>query len=141
MSVREVRGNADAALRGIWTKREVTRMKTVPRRLRVLGGGPVGVEMAQAVHRLGGEVALVNGARNLLFHDARPLGEALAQVLREEGIELFLGATAAVARREGDEYVLDLDDGNKLSGDRSLGRHRPSVRHRQPRPRNDWRGG
>ena len=104
-------------LKGIWTNREVTGMKTVPRRLLVLGGGSVGVEMAQAVHRLGGEVRLVEGAPNLLVHEAKPLGEALAQVLREEGIELFL---AAAARREGDEYILELDDGNRLSGDRLL---------------------
>jgi pyruvate/2-oxoglutarate dehydrogenase complex dihydrolipoamide dehydrogenase (E3) component len=140
MSVTEVRGDADAALREIWTNREVTGMKTVPRRLLLFGGGPIGVEMAQAVHRLDGEVALVNGPPNLLFHDARPLGEALAQVPREEAIELFLDAAAA-ARREGDEYILDLDDGTKLSGDRLLGRHRTSVPDREPRPRNGWRGG
>jgi pyruvate/2-oxoglutarate dehydrogenase complex dihydrolipoamide dehydrogenase (E3) component len=107
-------------LEGIWTNREVTGMKTVPRRLLVLGGGPVGVEMAQAVHRLGGEVALVEGAPNLLVHEAAPLGEALAEVLREEGIELVLGATAAAARRNGEEYVLELDGGKKLHGDRLL---------------------
>jgi pyruvate/2-oxoglutarate dehydrogenase complex dihydrolipoamide dehydrogenase (E3) component len=139
MSVTEVR--YDAALRGVWTNREVTGMKTVPGRLLVFGGGPVGLEMAQAVHRLGGEVALVNGARNLLFHDARPLDEALDQVLRQEGIEPFLGTTAAIARRGGDEYLLDLDDGHKLTGDRLLGRHGPSVPHREPRPREGWRGG
>ena len=50
-------------LEGIWTNREVTGMKAVPRRMLVLGGGPVGVEMAQAVRRFGGEVALVEGAR------------------------------------------------------------------------------
>ena len=49
-------------LEGIWTNREVTGMKAVPRRMLVLGGGPVGVEMAQAVRRFGGEVALVEGA-------------------------------------------------------------------------------
>jgi pyruvate/2-oxoglutarate dehydrogenase complex dihydrolipoamide dehydrogenase (E3) component len=107
-------------LKGIWTNREVTGMKTVPRRMLVLGGGPVGVEMAQAVHRLGGEVTLVEGAANLLFHEAKPLGEALAQILREEGIQLYLDATAAAARREGEEYILELDDGSKLSGDRLL---------------------
>ena len=42
-------------LDGVWTNREVTGMKAVPRRLLVLGGGPVGVEMAQVVRRLGGE--------------------------------------------------------------------------------------
>ena len=50
-------------LDGVWTNREVTGMKAVPRRLLVLGGGPVGVEMAQAVRRLGGEVALVERRR------------------------------------------------------------------------------
>jgi pyruvate/2-oxoglutarate dehydrogenase complex dihydrolipoamide dehydrogenase (E3) component len=95
-------------------------MKTVPRRLLVLGGGPVGVEMAQAVHRLGGEVTLVEGAPNLLFHEAKPLGEALAQILRGEGIELHLGVTAAAARLEDEEYVLELDNGKKLRGDRLL---------------------
>jgi dihydrolipoamide dehydrogenase len=107
-------------LKGIWTNREVTGMKSVPSRLLVLGGGPVGVEMAQAVHRLGGEVVLVEGAPQLLVHESEPLGEALEQVFREEGIELFLGATAAAARQEGDRYILELDDGKKLSGDRLL---------------------
>ena len=49
-------------LDGVWTNREVTGMKAVPRRLLVLGGGAVGVEMAQAVCRLGGAVALVEGS-------------------------------------------------------------------------------
>src|SRR4051794_28354460 len=61
-------------LDGIWTNREVTGMKAVPRRLLVLGGGPVGTEMAQAVRRLGGEVALVEGAEHLLAQEAAPLG-------------------------------------------------------------------
>jgi dihydrolipoamide dehydrogenase len=107
-------------LQGIWTNREVTGMKTVPRRLLVLGGGPVGVEMAQAVRRLGGEVALVESAPNLLAHEPAPLGEALAEVLREDGIELFLGATAAAAERDGEEYVLEVEDGKKLRADRLL---------------------
>jgi pyruvate/2-oxoglutarate dehydrogenase complex dihydrolipoamide dehydrogenase (E3) component len=107
-------------LKGLWTNREVTGMKAVPRRLLVLGGGPVGVEMAQAVHRLGGDVTVVEGAPHLLAHEPARLGEALAEVLRREGIELFLGATASAARLEGDEYVLELDDGSKLRGDRLL---------------------
>ena len=107
-------------LRGLWTNREVTGMNAVPRRLLVLGGGPVGVEMAQAVHRLGGNVTVVEGAPHLLAHEPARLGQALAEVLCAEGIELFLGATASAARLEGDEYVLELDDGSKLRGDRLL---------------------
>ena len=60
-------------------------MKAVPRRLLVLGGGPVGVEMAQAVRRLGGEVALVEGAEHVLAREPAPLGEALGEVLRRDG--------------------------------------------------------
>jgi pyruvate/2-oxoglutarate dehydrogenase complex dihydrolipoamide dehydrogenase (E3) component len=107
-------------LDGIWTNREVTGMKAVPRRLLVLGAGPVGVEMAQAVRRLGGEVALVGGAGYVLPREPAPLGEALGEVLRRDGVELALGVQATAARREGEEYVLVLGDGRELRGDRLL---------------------
>ncbi|MGH9886923.1 MAG: dihydrolipoyl dehydrogenase family protein [bacterium] len=107
-------------LDGVWTNREVTGMKAVPRRLLVLGGGPVGVEMAQAVRRFGGEVMLIEGAAHLLPREPRPLGEALGEVLRRDGIELALGVQATAASREGERYVLTLDDGRTVSGDRLL---------------------
>ena len=107
-------------LEGIWTNREVTGMKQVPRRLLVLGGGPVGVEMAQVVRRFGGEVAVVEGSEHLLAREPAPLGEALAEVLRRDGVELALGQSAASVRREGDDYVLELDGGSTLRGDRLL---------------------
>jgi pyruvate/2-oxoglutarate dehydrogenase complex dihydrolipoamide dehydrogenase (E3) component len=69
-------------LDGVWTNREATSMKAVPRRLLVLGGGPVGVEMTQAVHRLGGEVTLTDVADRVLPREPAPLGDALGQVLR-----------------------------------------------------------
>jgi len=107
-------------LDGIWTNREVTGMKAVPRRLLVLGGGPVGVEMAQAVRRLGGEVVLVEGAERLLSREPAPLGEAVGEVLRRDGVELALGVQATAARREGEDYVLEFDDRPELRGDRLL---------------------
>jgi pyruvate/2-oxoglutarate dehydrogenase complex dihydrolipoamide dehydrogenase (E3) component len=107
-------------LDGVWTNREATAMKAVPRRLLVLGGGPVGVEMAQAVRRLGGEVALVDMAEHVLGREPAPLGQALGEVLRRDGIELVLGATATEARRDGEEYVLDFEDRGELRGDRLL---------------------
>ncbi len=109
-----------AELEGIWTNREVTGMKAVPRRLLILGGGPVGVEMAQAVRRLGGEVALVEAASHLLAHEPTPLGEALGDVLRGDGVELLLGIQATGARRDGEDFVLALDDGREVRGDRLL---------------------
>jgi dihydrolipoamide dehydrogenase len=117
-------------LDGVWSNREATAMTAVPRRLLILGGGPVGVEMAQAVRRLGGEVAIVDRSGHLLAREPAPLGDALAEVLRRDGIEVVLSANTTAARRDGDDYVLELDDGRELRGDRLLvatGR-RPRVR-------------
>jgi len=107
-------------LDGVWTSRDATGMKAVPRRLVVLGGGPVGVEMAQAVRRLGGEAVVTDRAEHLLPREPAPLGEALGETLSREGIELVLGVGAASARRDGDDYVLAFDDGRELRGDRLL---------------------
>jgi len=107
-------------LDGVWTNRDVTGMKAVPRRLLILGGGPVGAEMAQAVRRLGGEVALTEAAAHVLAREPAPLGDALGEELRRDGIELILGVHATAARRDGPDYVLVLDDGRELRGDRLL---------------------
>jgi pyruvate/2-oxoglutarate dehydrogenase complex dihydrolipoamide dehydrogenase (E3) component len=107
-------------LDGVWTSREATAMKAVPRRLVILGAGPVGVEMAQAVSRLGGEAAVADMAEHLLPRESAPLGEALGEALHREGIELVLGVSATEARRDGDDFVLAFDDGRELRGDRLL---------------------
>src|SRR4051794_17859863 len=107
-------------LEGVWGTREATGMKAVPRRLLVLGGGSAGVEMAQVVRRLGGEVVLVEGADHLLPREAAPLGEGLGEALRRDGIELVLGMHASAARRDGQDYVLTFGDGSEQRGDRLL---------------------
>jgi pyruvate/2-oxoglutarate dehydrogenase complex dihydrolipoamide dehydrogenase (E3) component len=117
-------------LDGVWSNREVTSMKAVPRRLLILGAGPVGVEMAQAVLRLGGEAVIVEMGEHVLGREPAPLGEALGAVLSGEGIELVMSANATGARRDGEDYVLEIDDGREMKGDRLLvatGR-RPRVR-------------
>lgn len=107
-------------LPGIWTSRDATGMKAVPRHLLILGGGPVGAEMAQAVRRLGGDVTVVEGGEHLLGHEPAPLGEALGAVLRRDGVELVLGTQATAARLDGRDYVLSVQDGRELRGDRLL---------------------
>jgi dihydrolipoamide dehydrogenase len=107
-------------LDGVWTNREATSMKAIPRRLLILGGGPVGVEMAQAVRRLGGEAVITDMAEHVLGREPAPLGEALGEALRREGIELVLSANTTAARREGEDYVLELDDGRELRGEKLL---------------------
>src|SRR3989440_4036653 len=64
-------------LDGVWTSREATSMKAVPRRLLILGGGPVGVEMAQVVRRLGGEAVVIDMSDHLLGREPAPLGDML----------------------------------------------------------------
>jgi pyruvate/2-oxoglutarate dehydrogenase complex dihydrolipoamide dehydrogenase (E3) component len=109
-----------AGLDGVWSNREITGMRAVPRHLLILGGGPVGAEMAQVVRRLGGEVTLIEGARHVLAREPGPLGEALGEVLRRDGVNLILGLHATAARRDGEDYVLVLSDGREVHGDRLL---------------------
>jgi pyruvate/2-oxoglutarate dehydrogenase complex dihydrolipoamide dehydrogenase (E3) component len=56
----------------------------------------------------------------VLPREPAPLGEALAEVLQRDGIELALGAHVKSARRDGEDYVLELDDGRLLRGDKLL---------------------
>jgi pyruvate/2-oxoglutarate dehydrogenase complex dihydrolipoamide dehydrogenase (E3) component len=107
-------------LEGVWTNREATGMKAVPRRLMIVGGGPVGTELGQAVRRLGGEVVLVEGSEHVLANEPAPLGEALGEVLRRDGIEVVTGVHVESARRDGGDYVVGLGDGRELRGDRLL---------------------
>jgi dihydrolipoamide dehydrogenase len=107
-------------LEGVWGTREATSMKAVPRRLLVLGGGAAGVEIAQIVRRLGGEAVVIEGADRVLPREAAPLGQALGEALRRDGIEVLVGTMASGARREGDEFVLQFDGGGEARGDRLL---------------------
>ena len=107
-------------LKGVWGTREATSMKAIPRRLLVLGGGAAGVELAQVVQRLGGEAVIIEGSDRLIPREAAPLGQALSDALQKQGIELHLGVRATAARRDGEEYVLQLDGSTELRGDKLL---------------------
>ena len=104
----------------VWTSREATSLTEVPRRLLVLGAGPVGVEMAQALARMGASVALVEGGEHVLPREPRALGEAVGEALAGDGVELRFAQHASAAHREGGEYVLDFPDGTELRGDSLL---------------------
>ena len=107
-------------LDGVWGTRDATGMKAVPGRLVVLGGGAAGAELGQAVHRLGAKVVIVESADRLLAREPAPVGNALVQALRHDGVEVIVGRQATRARREGEDFVLSLDDGRDLRGDRLL---------------------
>jgi pyruvate/2-oxoglutarate dehydrogenase complex dihydrolipoamide dehydrogenase (E3) component len=113
-------------LEGVWTNREVTGLTEVPRRMLVLGGGPVGAEMGQAVHRMGASVAIVEGQDHLLPREPAPLGTALAEAFSAEGIELCFGQHASAVRFEDGEYVIEFPERDEMRGDKLLvatGRH------------------
>jgi len=95
-------------------------MTAVPRHLLVLGGGAVGVELAQAVVRLGGTASIVEGMDHLLPREPEPLGTALGAVLAGEGVGLHLGLMASAARMADGDFVLDLPGQEPLRGDRLL---------------------
>jgi pyruvate/2-oxoglutarate dehydrogenase complex dihydrolipoamide dehydrogenase (E3) component len=107
-------------LDGIWTNREATAATEVPKRLVILGAGPVGVEMGQAFRRMGAEVALVEGMEHVLPNEPKPLGEALGQALTDDGIELHFGHLAEAVTKEGDEFVVSFGEREDLRGDRLL---------------------
>ena len=107
-------------LAGVWTNREATGVKDLPGSLIVLGGGPVGVELAQAFRRLGVLVALVEAEEGLLPGEAPEVGEALAEALDGEGIELRLGISASGAERRAMGFALSLGDEGELEAERLL---------------------
>ncbi|HVL97842.1 MAG TPA: NAD(P)/FAD-dependent oxidoreductase [Egibacteraceae bacterium] len=106
-----------------WDNRDVTTAKQIPRRLLILGGGVVGVEMAQAYRRLGAEeVTVVEMAGRILGPYEPWVSEVLTEALEDEGISVRSGVAAKAARRTGGDgpVTLTLDDGSELVGDQLL---------------------
>jgi pyruvate/2-oxoglutarate dehydrogenase complex dihydrolipoamide dehydrogenase (E3) component len=107
-------------LEGIWSNREATGVREIPDSLLILGGGPVGVEMAQAFSTLGAHVDLVEGMDHILPREPRPLGNALGEAIASEQLRLHLGRRASRVAREGDRYVVSFEDGTRLDAERLL---------------------
>jgi dihydrolipoamide dehydrogenase len=103
-----------------WTNREATTASAVPDRLIVIGGGPVGAELAQAWRRLGAEVALVEAGERLLPGEEPFAGKLLAEAFAQDGIDVRTGAQIERVRRAGDSVALELGDGGELSADELL---------------------
>src|SRR5919202_1105808 len=77
-------------LDGLWTNREATGLTDVPSRLLILGGGAVGLELGQALARMGASVTIVEGSDHLLAREPKALGDAVAEALAADGIEIHL---------------------------------------------------
>jgi dihydrolipoamide dehydrogenase len=103
-----------------WDNRQATTSKRVPRSLVVLGGGPVGVEMAQAWHSLGAEVALVEALDRVLANEEPFASEQVSDALREAGVEVHTGARATAVSAGGGEVAVELEGGGSLGGEQLL---------------------
>jgi dihydrolipoamide dehydrogenase len=101
-----------------WTNRELTTARAVPDRLIILGGGVVGVEMAQAFRSLGARVTLIEAVDRLLAREEPFAGEQVEESLCERGVDVRLGAEAsAVHRAESGEVTVGLDRGAEVVAD------------------------
>src|SRR5215217_5876591 len=103
-----------------WTNRQATTAKEVPARLTVLGGGVVGVEMAQAWRSLGSQVTLIEAADRLIAREEPFASEQVADALREHGIDVRIGVKASGVEAADGEVTVQLEDGARVSGDELL---------------------
>jgi dihydrolipoamide dehydrogenase len=104
-----------------WNNRQGTISKRVPASMIVLGGGPVGCELAQAWATLGTKVTLVEGEPRLLMREETFAGEQIAEALREQhGVEVRTGVQAQRLSRDDAGVVAELDDGTRAEGEEIL---------------------
>jgi pyruvate/2-oxoglutarate dehydrogenase complex dihydrolipoamide dehydrogenase (E3) component len=96
---------------GYWTNREATTLTEIPDSVAIIGGGPVGIELAQLLRRFGAEVHLVESDAGLIAREDPRVGELVAAALGEDGIEVHLGAEI---RSVSADRELDLGDGGTV---------------------------
>ena len=116
-AVPPIPGLADAAP---WTNREITTAERIPERLIVLGGGVVGVEMANAFASLGSKVIVIEAESRLIPREEPFAAEELRDALTERGVDVRLGTRAERVSREGAVVRVELSDGITVKGDEIL---------------------
>jgi dihydrolipoamide dehydrogenase len=105
---------------GAWSNREITTSREIPDRLIVLGGGVVGVEMAQAWASLGSKVTVIEALEGLLPREEPIAGEELRRALEQLGVDVRTGVRANAVERAGTRVSVHLEDGGKVVGERLL---------------------
>jgi dihydrolipoamide dehydrogenase len=105
-----------------WDNQTATSAKEVPERLLVLGGGPVGAELAQAFRRLGSSVVIIEAADRLLAREEPFASDEVQAAFEAEGISVVTGARVTEARRSGRDgrVIATLDNGRAFSADEIL---------------------
>jgi dihydrolipoamide dehydrogenase len=105
---------------GYWTNRQATTLSELPESVIVLGGGPVGIELGQFLHRMGAEVTIVQHREHLLSREEPTVGELIADTLRDEGVDLRLGSEARSLAADAKGRRVTLDDGSELQAEHVL---------------------
>jgi dihydrolipoamide dehydrogenase len=103
-----------------WTNREATTASTIPGWLLVLGGGVVGVELAQAYATLGSRVTVIEAKQRLLPREEPFAGEELRQALAGQGVDVRTGVRPTKVRRDGPQVTVTLSDGQQIRGEEIL---------------------
>ncbi|MBA2953030.1 NAD(P)/FAD-dependent oxidoreductase [Nocardioides sp. MAH-18] len=103
-----------------WTNRDAVRLTELPGALVVVGGGPIGCELAQVFARFGVRVTVVQHGPRLLPANEPEAGELLARVFAEEGIRVLTGVELERAAYADGAFALDLDSGEQLRADKVL---------------------
>ena len=105
---------------GYLTNETVFSLTALPRRLIVIGGGPIGCELAQAFVRLGSQVTLVSDVLRLLPREDADVAALLEKQFRSEGIELILGAKVERAEKSGVGKILIIESGDSGQGKQTV---------------------
>ncbi len=103
-----------------WTNREAIETEQLPESIIVLGGGAIGVELAQVFARFGVQVAIVEALGRLVPLEEPEAGEVVAEVFEAEGIAVHTGTAAMRVEHRNESFVVTLDDGTVLDADRLL---------------------
>lgn len=93
---------------GYWTNEDVFNLAAVPQRLLVIGGGPLGCELAQAFCRLGSHVIIAQDEPTFLPGEERDAAQILSDSLARDGLEIHLNTQVVAVRRQGAEKIVDL---------------------------------
>jgi pyruvate/2-oxoglutarate dehydrogenase complex dihydrolipoamide dehydrogenase (E3) component len=103
-----------------WTNREAIETEEVPTSLAVLGGGAIGVELAQVFRRFGSEVTVLEAAPHLVGPEEPEAGLLLAEVFGSEGIDVRTGASVESVRHDRERFAVELSEGEPVIADRLL---------------------
>jgi len=103
-----------------WTNRQATVAEEVPARLVILGGGVVGVEMAQAFSSFGSQVTVLEGGPRLLAREEPFAAAQVTEALERAGVDVRVGTKAVAVRRDAAGVTVELEGGESVTGDELL---------------------